>query len=716
MEAEQVMILLIILLLAIPFGYFLHKAINSVATKNLLEQLKQLKLIDSQRQALIVQLKTENAEKAAATDKLQQEYFQLTLASKDLKDKELALEKKLLEKQYDIPPDYPHLQESNALLQKEIQRTRAKIKKWKAKDYIKANKKLVKKVKSLKNRVVALRDENTKFEKSHAVLSQIRELTETINPVRSKEIFPSAVEENPFAHQPEFSKKAIFKDIFPSKTEEKPAPVIDLQEKTRSLNDLAGMDKESIKILKKHGIHNFNDLVQQKIKHLASIFGENPKSYPFETWPIQARLAIRGEWTRKNGPPIHSISKIPIPRFNSFHLDNGIPVFFIREGSQELVKLDIVFKGGRHREQAKTLSRIFSGVIKEGTKNDSAEELSSYFDTYGASYNSRSSLDFTTFTLLSLTKFFPLLIEKFTEIILDPAFDSLEVEKFIENNCRKLDLDKSKNEIVAYRMMTEKLFGSGAVYGYNSTKESYRKINQSILKSYHKDMLEEQECFVFLCGQYDSKIEHAINSAFGQWNYQGKGKMAYAKSDVQGVGRFSYPSVQEHQSALRVGRLFGNRKDPAYAKMTFLNNVLGGFFGSRLMKNIREEKGYTYNVFSSLDTMLYEGYFYISTEVSPKHTEATISEIYKEMETLRNTEVSKNELEMNRNYMLGNLLTAVDGPFQSIRLIKSAILNGDSREDLERTIDTFLSITSREIQETAEKFLKPSEFIEVIIG
>ena len=150
--------------------------------------------------------------------------------------------------------------------------------------------------------------------------------------------------------------------------------------------------------------------------------------------------------------------------------------------------------------------------------------------------------------------------------------------------------------------------------------------------------------------------------------------------------------------------------------MSFLNNILGGFFGSRLMKNIREEKGLTYNIFSSLDTMLYEGYFYINTDVSPSQIDLTLKEIYKEMDSLRNTLISSDELEMNRNYLLGNLLSAVDGPFQSIRIVKSAILNGESEQDLKQTIDTFMSISVKELKETAEEFLDPSDYIEVIIG
>ena len=296
MEITEIIILLIILLLAIPFGYFLHKAINSVATKNLIEQLDQLKLIDSQRQALISQLKSENQEKTDALDKLEKEYFQLTLASKDLEEKERKLSKQLLEKQYDVPPDYSHLQESNALLQKEIQRTRAKISKWKSKDYVKANKKLLKKVKGLKNRVIALRNANDKYEQSHLILSQIKELTEGIDKKKSKEILPQQTAENPFAHQPEFSKKKIFEDLFPTNSPQKPAVVIDLQSADKSLIDLAGMDQESIKILAKNDIHSFDDLMNLKIKAIKKLFEDSSTAYPVETWPIQARLAMRGEW------------------------------------------------------------------------------------------------------------------------------------------------------------------------------------------------------------------------------------------------------------------------------------------------------------------------------------------------------------------------------------------------------------------------------------
>lgn len=304
MELNEILILLIILFLAIPFGYFLHKALHNIALKNMLEQLDNMKLINSQSQQLIDQLKADNTFKTEQLERLQKDYFQLTLATQDLQKRESNLHRQLLEKQYDVPPDYDHLKESNALLQREIQRNRAKLKKWKSKDYIQANKKLYKKLKKLKKRVHNLQEENEKYSKSHEILSQVREITAVqLAPVkkekkqpRSKEVLPKFKEENPFTHQPEFKKKQIFKEIFSTSPTENPPVVIDLESQEKTLIDLVGMDEHSLGILKSKGIHSFDDLVQMKIQELREIFQEEPKEYPFETWPIQSRLALRGEW------------------------------------------------------------------------------------------------------------------------------------------------------------------------------------------------------------------------------------------------------------------------------------------------------------------------------------------------------------------------------------------------------------------------------------
>ncbi len=297
MEVSEILILLIILFLAIPFGYFLHKAISNVAMQNLIETLEQQKLINSQQSTLIAQLKDEINSKSSELERLQSEFFQLTMVSKQLSEKEVDLQRQLLEKQYEVPPDYIHLQESNALLAKQMQKSREKVKKWKAKDFIKENKKLLKEVKKAKKRVLQLKKQNDTFKVSHDILNKVRAITnEAPSKVIAKEVLPKKEEKNIFLHQPKFKKEQVFNELFRPEKEAAIPPVIELEEEEKTLIDLVGMDEKALKTLNSKGIHSFEELVQMKIKELAKIFGDHSEKYPYETWPIQSRLALRGEW------------------------------------------------------------------------------------------------------------------------------------------------------------------------------------------------------------------------------------------------------------------------------------------------------------------------------------------------------------------------------------------------------------------------------------
>lgn len=418
---------------------------------------------------------------------------------------------------------------------------------------------------------------------------------------------------------------------------------------------------------------------------------------------------------RQFGPSIQSIRNIPIPTFNVFQLDNGIQVHYINDGSQELCKLDVVFEGGRHTEDKAVQARAFSTLLKEGTQSKNSAELSDFFDYYGASYTTRSSLDYTTITLMSLSKHFPKLISVLGEMILQAVFPQEELDKFVTTSIRRLEQDNAKNDILAYKKLTDKIFGSQNVYGYNSTAEDYQTISRTDILDYYKGCLSEQKCHIFLCGKFTDDIIRALNQALGQWDYKGDLQIEYLR-EASSPQQLRFFGKQELQGAIKLGRHFGNRHQEDYANLIFLSNILGGFFGSRLMKNIREDKAWTYNIYSDLDAMLFDGYFHISTEMAPEHIDSAIVEIHKEMERLANELVPMDELDMNKNYILGNLLTAIDGPFQAIRLIKSAVLNRRTREDVERTIHTFAEMTPDLLCTTAQKYLNPADYTHIIVA
>ena len=169
------------------------------------------------------------------------------------------------------------------------------------------------------------------------------------------------------------------------------------------------------------------------------------------------------------------------------------------------------------------------------------------------------------------------------------------------------------------------------------------------------------------------------------------------------------------QGAIRIGTNFPNRHHPDFAKVQVLNNLFGGFFGSRLMSNIREEKGYTYGIYSYLENHIQESAWVISTEAGRDVCEATITEVYKEMKELRNELVDDEELLLVRNYMMGSILGDLDGPFHIINRWKTIILNELPEDYFYKQIDTIKTVPAEELQQLANKYLLPEKFYELVV-
>ena len=169
------------------------------------------------------------------------------------------------------------------------------------------------------------------------------------------------------------------------------------------------------------------------------------------------------------------------------------------------------------------------------------------------------------------------------------------------------------------------------------------------------------------------------------------------------------------QGAIRIGMQFPNRHHPDFAPMVVLNTIYGGYFGSRLMSNIREDKGYTYGIYSSLSPAMHGGSFSIHTEVGRDVIEPAIKEIYHEMQQLRNSPAADDELLLVKNYLLGNLLGDLDGPFSILQRWRTLILNGLTIEHFNRNVNIYKTITAKELQELANKYYNIDELYEIVV-
>ncbi len=419
---------------------------------------------------------------------------------------------------------------------------------------------------------------------------------------------------------------------------------------------------------------------------------------------------------RKKAPALQPFEEIRLPEPEIVQLENGIPVYLVEMGTQDVIKLELVFKAGRPFEHKPLISRATASMLREGTSQYTAAQIAETVDYFGGSLTVPYHMDTSNVALFCLTKYLEELLPVMESVVCSPVFPTEELELFKKNSAQRLQIELSKTDVVAYRTITECIFGADHPYGYNSFPESYPKIERADLIKHHKETFVAGNCFILVSGKLPANIVALLNSSFGRKIPAGD-KQPYMPSVSDKLPRkikIEHPDAL--QTAVRLGKILFNRGHEDYYGMYMVNTLIGGYFGSRLMSNIREDKGYTYNIYSSLDTLMYNGYFNIGTEVGNEFVEATLKEIYKELDSFCNTLVPVQEMEMARNYILGNLLTMLDGPFQVSELIKSHIMDGLPFSSFEKLASYIQQITREEVMELAGKYLNPDSFWEVLVG
>ena len=419
---------------------------------------------------------------------------------------------------------------------------------------------------------------------------------------------------------------------------------------------------------------------------------------------------------RKKGPAIKRIGSIEFPAFESTILDNELPVYSLSSGTQDIIKLEIVFQSGRPFEVKKVASRACNSQLKEGCATYDSQSLADRIDYYGATLRTMENLDTCSIVLFCLGKHFENLVPIIKDMITSPLFPEDELRKYVNNNSERLKVELTKNDVIAYRSITEQIFTQSHPYGYNSEISDYKALERKDLVHHYDKNYGHNNCMIFLSGKIDSSHIKICNQYFGHDLRKSKPEERVPKIIGTNAQYIHIKTDQDFQTAVKIGTRLFKRSHPDYPGMYFLNSVLGGYFGSRLMSNIREDKGYTYNIYSEVDVMKHDGLFMIGTEVSNEHLDSTLSEINKEITKLKRDLIPGSELQMVRNYLLGRILNFIDGPFNSARLLKSIIQSDLDKDYFKNLIDTITKISAHELRDLANKYFEEDKLWKITVG
>jgi predicted Zn-dependent peptidase len=419
---------------------------------------------------------------------------------------------------------------------------------------------------------------------------------------------------------------------------------------------------------------------------------------------------------RKLGPEIHKIEKLFIPKIEQYTLQNGVKVCEVNIGSQEIIKIEVVHFAGRSFEDYRLISRATSSLMKEGSGEKTSAQIASEIDFYGSSIKTASNMDFSYTTVYTLTKHFDKILPLLHELYFNPIFNEDEIEKFKKLNIQKLREELTKNDVISYRNITEMIFGKEHSYGYNSIEADYKNIEKSRIIEHHKNYLASDNCHIFLSGKINDNVRRLVSEYFGHEIKQAKCKNYIPSAENLSHSRVVIKSKNEHQSAIKIGRKLFDKHHPDNACFFVLNTVFGGYFGSRLMTSIREDLGYTYDIYSSVDQMLFDGCFYVSTEADPQYEVSLITEVYRQMEILQLDKVSKKELEMVKSYLLGNFMNMLDGPMNVSSFAKSMVLIDKKPQDFNDFVSEIIEMKPSNLLHCAQKYFNPADMKEVVIS
>lgn len=420
---------------------------------------------------------------------------------------------------------------------------------------------------------------------------------------------------------------------------------------------------------------------------------------------------------RIHPPAFHPIEGIPFLHPQDFELKNGLKVFLFDSGEQEIVRVQWVFENTDFDVKKPLINSALAGMLLEGTSKFNSAQIAEKADFFGAFLHPEYSFDHTSLTLFSLNKHVEKLIPLVFDILTDSIFPEKELKTYIRNNKQRMRISLERNDYVARKKFNHVLFGDSR-YGFDHKESDFDTIKRADLIKAYNGKFVPKNCTLFISGKIDPALLKNLSVTFGEKWESGKEKQAfeihipeYIPSELVLVEK-----PISLQSAIRLGSRSIPRSHPDFPGLQVLNTILGGYFGSRLMMNIREEKGYTYGIGSGVASMEYASFFVIASEVGTEVCAATLIEIEKEMVRLNTELVGEEELTLVRNYMLGSLMGSLENVFSHTDKFKQTHFSGLSLDYYHYYTEVVNTISSEELRNLANRYLDFDKMVKVIVG
>ena len=408
---------------------------------------------------------------------------------------------------------------------------------------------------------------------------------------------------------------------------------------------------------------------------------------------------------RNIAPPVNQLEDFHLPESEKVILKNGAEVYYLVNSTQPVIRLEIVFPAGKWYEPSKGVSYFVSKLLLEGTKTKTAKQIADILDFYGASLECNQGFDWATLTLYCLSKHYLVLLDLVSEILNEASFPEQEFKLLQQRTIQNFLVERKKPSYLAMEKFSQNVFGKEHPYTSGLDAETINKLNLTAIEHFYKTNYTLADSKIFICGDINQEDKLRTENLVTSQN--SPGTFSYNNHSVSPGPLKEVIEIKDSlQSAVRVGKLFPLINDNDYLKLTVLNKVLGGYFGSRLMKNIREDKGFTYGIHSSLSVRKHATAFVIATEVNIDKASETLTEIEKEIKVLQTQPISEDEMVTVKNFMIGKFLNDSTTVFDQLDKLKHIVLHGLPANHYSNYIQTIKNFKSDDLINLSNKYLK----------
>lgn len=420
---------------------------------------------------------------------------------------------------------------------------------------------------------------------------------------------------------------------------------------------------------------------------------------------------------RHKAPKSNNIKSLNFPPSQNLKLSNGIETFLYKSNNSPVIVLNIIFKSGVDNDTKKLQTFFTNEMLKEAPKGMTSNDTAELFDYYGAFVESFSYYNSSGLRLYVPQKFFKNVLPTFSNLILYPGLPEQEFQILKNKSKEALKTNLLKAKHITARETNNKLFGDHNPRGWFINPKDIDNIYLNDLENYINNFYSPNNCFIQISGDFDKQEIEIFDDVFAKNFSNTKHALLNKKGFVQNTNLLSHIEMPESiQTSIEIAKNLGKLSDKEIIDINILNTVLGGYFGSRLMKNIREDKGYTYGIYSFLTEFDDCTCFKVRTEVGNEYAKNTISEIIKEIEILCSKTIPNSELNLVKNYLKGEMLSSLDGVFKISKVCEKLILTNRNNNIIHEEFNRIQKITPTELKNIAQNYFINNDFFIISSG